>query len=162
VSEDSLKSLTKKTNVSGIRRTKTSIMHDKFIVRQSGGSSVALLMGSANFTEEGITSQANLMHTFDSPELAELYEKRFQLLEEDPAKKATQEQGGRWSETVTVGDAEIRVFFAPELKGSKVAIGTMIDVVQKAQASVIFCVFDPTDIDLLDAMFKAGSDGKMM
>jgi phosphatidylserine/phosphatidylglycerophosphate/cardiolipin synthase-like enzyme len=162
VSDNAVKSLAKRPNVRGIRRTKTSIMHDKFIVRRSGGSSLALMMGSANFTEEGITSQANLMHTFDSPELAQLYETRFQLLEEDPTKKATQQRGGQWSEKIHVGDADIRVFFAPEPNDSKVAIGTIVEAVQHAQASVIFCVFDPTDDELLTAMFQAGSDGKMM
>jgi phosphatidylserine/phosphatidylglycerophosphate/cardiolipin synthase-like enzyme len=34
--------------------------------------------------------------------------------------------------------------------------------VKKAQSSVVFCLFSPTDLELLDACFKVADDKKMM
>src|SRR5262249_45442528 len=62
------------------REHTTKIMHDKFLVNLDGNKPKSVLTGSANFTTEGLTSQANLLHTFDSPGLAQLYLDRFQLL----------------------------------------------------------------------------------
>ena len=142
-------------------RTHAKIMHDKFLVRMQGGAPEAVLMGSANFTTEGLATQANLLHTWESSELARLYFDREQLLEEDPAMKGTRE-GADWSGQIAVGDAEVRVFFAPEKKSSRLSLDTVVHAVERANSSVLFCFFDPTDQDLLDACFKVGSDGKMM
>jgi hypothetical protein len=49
-------------------RTKTHIMHDKFLVQVKGDRGVSLVMGSANYTTEGSTTHANMMDTFESPE----------------------------------------------------------------------------------------------
>jgi hypothetical protein len=60
-------------------RDKTSIMHNKFIVSDGPHGSRSperVLMGSANFTSGGLTSQANLLHVFDSPQLARHYSDR--------------------------------------------------------------------------------------
>jgi hypothetical protein len=91
--------LLKSPNFSGHPRSKTNIMHDKFLVDVKGGR---VMMGSANFTPEGLTSQANLLHIFDSPELASLYSERQHLLQGDPAVALTaQVQDGpspsRWA-----------------------------------------------------------------
>lgn len=51
----------------GDGRLKTNIMHDKFLVDVKAGR---VLMNSANFTPEGLTCQANLLHMFNSPQLA--------------------------------------------------------------------------------------------
>ncbi len=45
-------------------------------MRVSNDKPESVLMGSANFTPEGLTTQANLLDTFDSPELAALYAER--------------------------------------------------------------------------------------
>jgi phosphatidylserine/phosphatidylglycerophosphate/cardiolipin synthase-like enzyme len=164
-SDDAVKSLVRHPNIRGMRRTRTSIMHDKFIVRREQGTATGVLTGSANFTEEGITSQANVIHTFDSPELVALYEARFRLLEEDPTKTTTAKQSTAWSSPVEIGGAKIRVFFPPEQKaatGTSVSIGTIIQRVNNAKSSVVFCCMDITDLNLLNAMFKAGDDGKLM
>lgn len=51
-------------------------MHDKFLVAVKGDEARRVVMGSANYTTEGLTQQANLMHTWEYPELATLYLKR--------------------------------------------------------------------------------------
>jgi hypothetical protein len=52
-------------------RKRAHIMHDKFLVRTSSGEADALLTGSANFTRGGLTTQANVIHTFRVAEARE-------------------------------------------------------------------------------------------
>jgi hypothetical protein len=142
-------------------RKRAKIMHDKFLVRMKSGKADALLMGSANFTRGGLTTQANVLHTFESPQLADLYLKRKQLLEDDPKLSLTAEKSG-WSKAVGVGDARIRVFFPPEPTKSRVSIDTVVEAVRGANSSVVFCIFTPTDAELRHALFEVGDAGKMM
>ena len=155
-------------NIKFHQRTKTNIMHDKFMVRVNNGVAEAITQGTANYTTEGLTQQANVIHTFESPALAALYLERQQLLEPDPtvgdtAKKAV------WSVPVPVGDASIRVFFAPEApastkttKGSRSSIDEVVNAVSNAKSSVMFSLFSATDKDLLDACMTVAESGKLM
>ena len=77
-------------------------MHDKFLVRHNDNSAEACLTGTANFTTEGLTEQANMIHTFESPKLAQLYLNRQQKLIIDPSVAATA-AGAEWSEKIQVG-----------------------------------------------------------
>jgi hypothetical protein len=142
-------------------RTRTAIMHNKFLVTLENGRPTRLVTGSANYTTGGIATQANVIHTFDSPELAKLYLERKRLLEDDPTKAATAEEAS-WSKKFEVGDATIRVFFPPEATRERVSIDTVVRAVQKAKSSVLFCLFKPTDKELMQAIFDAGDAGKMM
>ncbi|MBI3077667.1 MAG: phospholipase [Deltaproteobacteria bacterium] len=143
------------------KRTRASIMHNKFLVNLRNGKPVSLLMGSANFTTAGLSTQANLMHTFKSPELASLYLQRKRLLEDDPPIKQTAEHAG-WSREIQVGNAKVRVFFPPEPTDQRESIDTVIAAVREAKSSVIFCLFMPTDAALRQAIFDSGDAGKMM
>jgi phosphatidylserine/phosphatidylglycerophosphate/cardiolipin synthase-like enzyme len=138
-------------------RNKTNIMHNKFLV-----NGPRLVCGSANYTTQGITEQANLMHTFDSAPLAALYLERVNLIKGNPALKATATANKGWSNTVTVGDAGIRAYFSPEPKDRKEQIETIVSQIHGAHSSVVFCLFTPTDADLRDACFSAGDNGLMM
>ena len=157
------------TNVTFHGRNKTNIMHNKFLVSgtnvlKKDGEALHLTCGSANYTTQGLTSQANLVHTFQSRPLAELYLERFRLLEGNPTKGKTAESTG-WSNTVSVGDAGVRVFFSPEPGkpgDDSESIETIVQAIHGARSSVIFCLFTPTDQLLRDACFAAGDAGKMM
>ena len=142
-------------------RTRASIMHNKFIVRLRRGRPAAVLMGSANFTTAGLTTQANLIHSFDSPALARLYLDRKKLLEEDPTLAETAQQAG-WSAPVQVDEAQVRVFFSPERQGQRKSIDAVVKAVRQATSSVLFCLFMPTDAQLRRAIFEAGDRGLMM
>jgi phosphatidylserine/phosphatidylglycerophosphate/cardiolipin synthase-like enzyme len=151
-------------------RNKTSIMHNKFLVSgaklltKNAAAAKALTCGSANYTTAGLTSQANLVHTFDSPELADLYLERFRLLRVNPTLARTKTHTG-WSRTVSVGDAGVRVFFSPEPGqpgDDSASIETIVHAIHGARSSVIFCLFTPTDQLLRDACFAVGDAGKMM
>lgn len=152
---------TKRGDFEGFPRTRASIMHNKFLVKSRSGKGKAVLMGSANFTTGGLATQANLIHTFDSEELARLYLERKRLLQDDPKIAETAQEAG-WSKPVQVGDAKVRVFFSPEPKGERESIDTVVRAIQKAKRSVIFCLFMPTDKELRDACFGAGDKGLMM
>jgi hypothetical protein len=142
-------------------RTKASISHDKFLVNSPNGEPSSVLMGSANFTTEGLTSQANVLHTWESADLAALYKSRHNLLAKDPALAATRKEA-RWSDKLTVGDATVRVYFPPEKKPGRDSVDPIVEAVENAKQSVIFCLFSSTDEALREACFKAGDQGKMM
>jgi hypothetical protein len=127
------------------KRTKTTLMHNKFIVRCDGKPSPdAVLMGSANFTEEGLTSQANLLHTWQSPALARLYQGRQKVLFADASKAKTVALAG-WSARIRIGDARVRMYFPPERKPLRRSIDPIVNAILKAKSSVVFCLFASTD-----------------
>ncbi len=166
--EDAIKTL---KGVQFFPRNKTNIMHNKFLVAgerllaTAGEKPMQLTCGSTNYTTEGLTSQANLVHTFASDELAELYLERFRLLKKNPTKASTAKETG-WSHTVSIGDAGIRVFFSPEPGRPRISdsrsIETIVEAIHAARSSVIFCLFTPTDEKLRQACFTIGDAGKMM
>jgi phosphatidylserine/phosphatidylglycerophosphate/cardiolipin synthase-like enzyme len=57
---------------------------------------------------------------------------------------------------------QVGVFFGPEKKPARLSVDTVVDTIEKASSSVLFCFCDPTDKALLDACFQVGSDGKVM
>jgi phosphatidylserine/phosphatidylglycerophosphate/cardiolipin synthase-like enzyme len=143
-------------------RTKSSIMHNKFIASgQDGTRPIRLLCGSANFTTGGLTTQANLLHTFESPELAQRYSDRAKFIAGDPTLPVTREANKGWSEYVKVGEAAlVRGMFSPE--NGRTQIDTIVADINAAKHSVLFCLFDPTDAELRKACFAAGDRGLMM
>jgi phosphatidylserine/phosphatidylglycerophosphate/cardiolipin synthase-like enzyme len=153
-------------------RNKTNIMHNKFLVSgesllsRAGEKPMQLTCGSTNYTTEGLTSQANLVHTFASTELAELYLERFRLLRKNPTRAIITAKETGWSHTVSIGDAGIRVFFSPEPGRPRIlnslSIETIVQAIHAAHSSVIFCLFTPTDEKLRQACFTIGDAGKMM
>jgi phosphatidylserine/phosphatidylglycerophosphate/cardiolipin synthase-like enzyme len=151
-----------KANIKFWPRDKTSSMHDKFLVRVGDGDrGEKVLCGSANFTPAGFSSQANLLHTFDNQDLATLFLARKRLLQGNPRLNLTA-QNADWSKPIQVGNASIRVFFSPEPEGKEVSIETVRQKIKDASSSVVFCLYDPTDVPLLDACFAVGDSGKMM
>jgi phosphatidylserine/phosphatidylglycerophosphate/cardiolipin synthase-like enzyme len=133
-------------------------MHDKFLVDVKGGR---VLMGSANFTPEGLTSQANLLHIFNSPQLAKLFVERQQLIADDPTIGETAKEVG-WSRPIKIGKTTMRVFFSPEPKNKRVSIDTVIASVKGAKSSVIFCMFDPTDPKLITSLLATSDRKKLL
>ena len=148
----------KSSKFTGKGRTKTNIMHDKFLVDTKGGR---VLMGSANFTPEGLTYQANLLHIFNAPRLVQLYTARQKLLQGDPTVGETA-KGAAWSTPVKVGKASVRVFFSPEPKGKRDSIDTVIKAIKNAKSSVMFCMFSPTDPALIRALLATSDRKKLL
>jgi len=146
-------------------RDKTSIMHNKFIVSDGpngSGQPERVLMGSANFTTGGLTTQANLLHIFDSPALAKLYNERAAGISSNPTKAKTAALSPGWSNAIQVGTATVRATFSPEAAAKREQIDTVVEAIAKAKHSVLFCIFTPTDKKLRQACFDAGDRGLMM
>ena len=146
-------------------RDKTHIMHDKFLVSDTPthpATPSRVLTGSANFTTEGLTEQANVLHLFDSIELALIYNNRAASLASNPGIGETARLSNGWSNPIKIGSANVRVCFSPEPAGKRVQIDTIVEAIAKAAHSVLFCLFMPTDAALRDACFKAGDKGLMM
>ncbi|PXX28695.1 MULTISPECIES: phospholipase D-like domain-containing protein [Burkholderia] len=145
-------------------RGKTHIMHDKFIVTDapSNPAPARVLTGSANFTTEGLTEQANVLHAFDSPALAALYNDRAHALAGNPSIADTARLSPGWSAPMTIGSAQVRLAFSPEPPGQRTEIDTIVAAIAAAKHSVSFCLFMPTDAALRDACFAAGDRGLMM
>ncbi|WP_232431334.1 phospholipase D-like domain-containing protein [Cupriavidus sp. UYPR2.512] len=144
-------------------RTQANIMHNKFLVRVGpSGQAEAVLAGSANFTSEGLSAQANVLHAFESPELASLYLARKRLLDGDPSLHDTQQAQTGWSGPLHVGDAVIRAFFPPEPKNKRESLDAIIAAIEQAEHSVVLCAYDPTDMPLLHAVEAAATRGLMV
>ncbi|WP_069706719.1 phospholipase D-like domain-containing protein [Burkholderia seminalis] len=145
-------------------RDRTHIMHDKFIVTDapSNPAPARVLTGSANFTTEGLTEQANVLHAFDSSVLAALYNDRAHALASNPSIAETEQLTSGWSAPMTIGSAQVRVAFSPEPAGQRTEIDTIVAAIAAAKHSVSFCLFMPTDAALRDACFAAGDRGLMM
>jgi phosphatidylserine/phosphatidylglycerophosphate/cardiolipin synthase-like enzyme len=142
-------------------RRATAIMHDKFIVRCAGDNAIDVTQGSANYTTEALSVQANVIHAWASPPLAALYLERAQLIQDDPSKAQTARSSG-WSKPIKIDEATVSVFFSPEPKGQRNSVDAIVEAVKNATSSVIFCIFDPTDQGLRDAIFDRANDGLMM
>ena len=146
-------------------RDRTAIMHNKFIVtdgRDQSGKPSRVLMGSANFTTGGLTTQSNLLHVFDSVPLAQAYNRRAAALAANPTKQETAGLAPAWSPVIELGKARIRVSFSPEPRGEREQTDTVIAAIRAAKRSVLFCLFTPTDQALRKACFDAGDRGLMM
>lgn len=142
-------------------------MHDKFIVGFTAGKARRVLMGSMNFTPEAQTVQANLLHTFESAQMAALYADRHDLLLTDPTTAVTAKgtalyAGSEWKAVTDIAGSKVRVFFSPEKSKSRVSIDTIVAAVKAAKSSVVFALFSPTDKPLLDALLDAGDQGRIM
>jgi phosphatidylserine/phosphatidylglycerophosphate/cardiolipin synthase-like enzyme len=148
----------KKDKFEGEKRSKTNIMHNKFLVDEDNGR---VLMGSANYTPEGLTSQANVLHIFRSKELSDLFVARQKLLTTDPSVPDTA-KGATWSDEIGVGKAKVRVIFSPEPKNQRTSIDEVITSINNAKKSVIFCMFDPTDPKLISSLLAAGDKKKLL
>lgn len=70
------------------RRTKTTIPHNKFIVRLTDGTTpVMVWTGSTNFTESGFLGQSNVGHLIEDEETAAGYLGYWEALHDDPERK---------------------------------------------------------------------------
>lgn len=70
-----------------IKRTITTISHNKFVVLLKDDEPVQVWTGSANMTPGGIFGQSNVGHVIRDPEVAERYHEYWKKLSQDPPRK---------------------------------------------------------------------------
>ncbi len=144
-------------------RNKTNIMHNKVLITGNIGVPSMVMMGSANLTTEGLTQQANLLHTFESAALAALYNAQMAAIASNPTVAQTAKLSTGWSPSIIINpDTRVRVNFSPENNDRRTQIDTIVEAIAHAQHSVIFCMFMPTDQILLEACFAAADRGLAM
>ena len=156
--EDAIETLGEISTVQLLPRSKANIMHNKFLINIELDKPKSVLMGSANFSTDAISSQANLLHIFNSEKLSQLYLNRKRILEENPTKGEVAALAG-WSNSIKVGKASVRVFFAPEKKPNRAALDPVVSAINKAKSSALFCIYAPTDKEIRDDLFNAGDEG---
>jgi len=161
VSKTALATIAKPKLVTHSRSKVANLMHDKFIVALQGGKERAVLMGSTNFTPEAFTVQANLLHLFQSPQLAKAYEARHALLAVD-SDMATTTSHSAWANITDIPGSDVRVIFCPEPGKKRTFLDAVVAAVKGAKSSVLFCMFTATDKELLNAIFDAGDSGKVI
>lgn len=154
-------------NVTFHKRTAIpSLMHDKILVLSASDKAKKVLMGSANFTTGALTSQANVLHVWNYPALAQVYLERVKLLQADKGKR--DHLPAQWSDPIKLNSgATARVFFSPEpgtkkSNGPGQSITPIIEAIKKAKTSVVFCLFSSTDDGVRNACLGAAKRGLMM
>lgn len=110
LAESGIKSLAKARTRSG------QYAHNKFLVLRQGGTSRAVWTGSTNLSENGIFGHSNNAHIVRDAEVAELYERYWQLLNRDLTRKPTATE----VETISAAppacrDRETVAVFSPRL-----------------------------------------------
>lgn len=144
-------------------RNKTNIMHNKVLITGNARGPAMVMMGSANLTTEGLTQQANLLHTFESEALAALYNAQMAAIASNPTVAETAKLSKGWSPSININpDTRVRVNFSPENNDRRTQIDTIVEAIAHAQHSVVFCMFMPTDQILLEACFAAADRGLAM
>jgi hypothetical protein len=148
--------LAAKRNISKHKRDAIAkLMHDKFIVSYKDGRKNAVLTGSTNFTPEAQTVQANLLHILHSPQLADLYAQRAQLLAKNKNTSDIAKFAG-WHNITDIKSTSLRVFFTPEPGSQRQFLDTVTAAVRAAKSSVLFCMFTASDETLMKAIFAKG------
>src|SRR5260221_14191700 len=97
--------------------------------------------------------KAKLLRIVHSPQLADLYAARANLLAGDPTTAATA-KGAGWVKVTDVPGTGNRVFFAPEGNKGRTFLDTVTQAGTAAKSSVLFCKVTATDNELMNAIFK--------
>jgi phosphatidylserine/phosphatidylglycerophosphate/cardiolipin synthase-like enzyme len=109
-----------------------SLMHDKFMVVDGK----TLLVGSANFTDNGLGTDNNYLLKIDDPDLAEAYSDEFDSMFINGGFGATDLQPSPRAD-FKPGGIPVEVYFSPEDGISN----HLLDVVGKADKSIHFLVY---------------------
>jgi len=145
----------RKAGVEVFHREKVpAISHNKLIIRKDArGNPIAVLTGSANFTNGGVALQNNVVHIFENAQLSAEYHRCFEhLIQED--NEGLRELASAWIPIGGTGQPDIEVNFSPHARGERIDLDRYVDLVAAAQSSVFFATFRATDAALLTALAK--------
>jgi phosphatidylserine/phosphatidylglycerophosphate/cardiolipin synthase-like enzyme len=138
------------SGVTVARREKVpNLSHNKYmILKDAAGTPTSVMAGSTNFTQGGVSFQNNVMHVIESPELAAIYLKDFELVFADNNASLTAFDS-TWSK-VSGGDIEVN--FSPHKKGQRIDLDRYVKLTKAAKSCIFFATFRATDNDLIKAM----------
>lgn len=128
---------------------RSALMHNKFWIfdRQ------VTWTGSTNITVNGIYKQNNNVLVIRSAQISEIYEKEWEeLWAAQLGPRAPSNPGSQWA---ILEGTPIQVLFSPEDK----AVGSLIALLNDAQASIRFLAFSFTDYPMAQAMIARAQSG---
>ncbi len=130
------------------QRLHVSISHNKYMVqKRADGSPLAVLTGSTNFTDGGISTQSNQSVIVRNPDVAAAYLVDFErVLKDDNTGLHTANQKG-----TTVGST-YEVYFSPHATKDRPDLDRMTTLAKGAKSSRLFMTFRMTDAALVGAM----------
>ncbi|HYX26390.1 MAG TPA: phospholipase D-like domain-containing protein [Thermoanaerobaculia bacterium] len=152
---------------------KGHIGHNKFMVyADAAGKPAAVLLGSTNWTANGLCAQTNNSLVIESPALAAKYKDYWDRLRADTVQAGgdssklqspTLRQDDNHVRPVRLEDnsAEIDLWFSPNTKStSKTStspndMAQVFDLISKAQQAVLFLVFQPGTPSIVDSAAAA-------
>jgi phosphatidylserine/phosphatidylglycerophosphate/cardiolipin synthase-like enzyme len=126
------------------------LMHDKFAIRDGN----AVWTGSANFTEGGLTLQDNTCLRALSVAMAKVYQPVFEALVSQPTTLAAPTP----AKPITVGGAQISVYFAPAAGEGIDQLCTTLLHGAKTVRLMAFVITDPDILQALARFSAAGAD----
>ncbi len=130
------------------KREHVSISHNKYIVRKKAdGTPFAVLTGSTNFTNGGISSQSNQSVIIHNPALAAAYLADFdRVLENDNEGLRESNRAG------TIIDDTLEVYFSPHSASDRPDLDRLTQLASQASVSRLFMTFRMTDNSLIEAV----------
>ncbi len=116
--------------------------HSKVLIKKdSNGTPVNVLTGSANFSVRGLYVQANNVLVIEDGATAQLYEEAFEQAFQDEAKFSTSEIADGWHELQEPGLPQFDVAFSPHTS-STVSLDRVAQAISGAKKSVLFAVME--------------------
>lgn len=141
-------------------RVTSKICHHKFIVlsavRSGKRRPVAVLCGSANFTENGVYRQANVVHVVRRTATAARYRTLFEHLFTTPDAPAATRQ---LVDAFNPVDAAQPLFAGFSPRSKRVDLDEFVRVIRAARRDVLFCTTFDLDDAIEDALMGQPRDG---
>ncbi len=129
----------------------TAIFHQKFIIRDGS----AVLGGSANFTETGVTRNLNHVVIFHSRKIANAYAKEYREIRQGRFGKRSVDRDEKPTET-KLSEIPIKVLFAPDHAPEMEIMKQMLKAAKRIDFA-IFTFSKSSGID--DTMIRLSTDG---
>ena len=132
------------------------LMHSKYVIRDGHTKNAAVLMGSANFTDDAWTHQDNNVLVFESPQLCSYYETDFNELwaSGDIYNTGVNDYG-----TVTQDGLNLDVAFSPG-EGRRID-GEIVGMILNAQDSIHIASMVITSDTILNALSQVLDAGRV-
>lgn len=110
------------------KRTRGTIMHNKFFVLSKNGAPIAVWTGSTNITEQGIFGHLNLGHVVEDPAVAQQFRDYWDVVEQNLTQKPDRETVGALSVRPPQPPLDpITVTFSPQVTSGDPPTAAVLD-----------------------------------
>lgn len=134
----------------------SKLMHSKYVIRDGNTPGAAVLMGSANFTDDAWTRQDNNVLVFESPQLAAYYETDFNELW---ASANIYNTGVNDYGTISKDGLNADIAFSPG-EGKRID-AEIADLILNAQDSIFIASMVITSDTILNALSRVVEDNRV-